>query len=155
SKGVSEGAAKARLGRAFRLREITYRPLRALPYEKAKIDWDTGRVTLRRLAGDLFTPTLSEAEFFAYFLPCHESDDAKSTAQAASRGGDSTRGAPGARTANVMPPDEAEGYTLLWEAAAEISRTTGQSLKRNWLHLMDSFWRGCLAPDGLTYFYPG
>ncbi len=55
---------------------------------------------------------------------------------------------------HVRPPGEAEGYTLLWDAAAEMSRANGQSLARNWLRLMDAFWRGDLAPDGLTYFYP-
>jgi hypothetical protein len=52
------------------------------------------------------------------------------------------------------PPDEAEGHTLLWDAAAEMSRANGESLERNWLRLMDAFWRGDLASDGLTYFYP-
>ena len=55
---------------------------------------------------------------------------------------------------NVMPPDEAQGYTLLWDAAAEMSRANGQPLGRNWLRLIDAFWSGNFAPDGLTYFYP-
>jgi hypothetical protein len=50
--------------------------------------------------------------------------------------------------------DKAERYTLLWDAAAEMSRANGQSVERNWLHLMDAFWCGALAPAGLTYFYP-
>jgi hypothetical protein len=60
------------------------------------------------------------------------------------------------RHRNVMPADEAEGHTLLWDAAAEISRNNGRSLERNWLRLMDAFWRGELSSDGrLVYFYPG
>jgi hypothetical protein len=56
---------------------------------------------------------------------------------------------------HVMSPDEAERYTLLWDAADEMSRANGQPPERNWLGLMDSFWSGDLASDGLTYFYPG
>ncbi len=56
---------------------------------------------------------------------------------------------------HVMPPDEAEGYTLLWDAADEMPRANGQPPERNWLRLMDAFWRGDLAPNGLTYFCPG
>jgi hypothetical protein len=50
---------------------------------------------------------------------------------------------------------EAEGHALLWDVAAEMSRATGWPPERNWLRLMDAFWSGDLAPDGLTYFYPG
>ena len=56
--------------------------------------------------------------------------------------------------AHLMPPDEAERYTLLWDAAGEMARSNKQPVERNWLHLIDAFWRGDLAPDGLTYFYP-
>jgi hypothetical protein len=55
----------------------------------------------------------------------------------------------------VMPPDEAEEYTLLWDAAAEMSRANVQSVERNWLRLMDAVWRGDLARDArLTFFSP-
>jgi hypothetical protein len=53
-----------------------------------------------------------------------------------------------------MPSDEAERYTLLWDAAAEMACSNEQLLERNWLRLIDAFWRGDLASDGLTYFYP-
>src|SRR5271165_5167906 len=56
-------------------------------------------------------------------------------------------------SAHVMPSDEAERYSLLWDAAAEMTRSNEQSRERNWLRLMDAFWRGDLAPSGLTYFY--
>ena len=59
------------------------------------------------------------------------------------------------RHRNVMPADEAEGHTLLWDAAAEMSRTNGRSLEWSWLCLMDAFWCGDLSPDGLIYFYHG
>jgi hypothetical protein len=59
------------------------------------------------------------------------------------------------RHRNVMPADKADGYTLLWDAAAKMSRANGRSLEWNWLRLMDAFWRGDLSPDGLIYFYPG
>jgi hypothetical protein len=56
---------------------------------------------------------------------------------------------------DVMPPDEADGYTLLWDAAAQMSRANGRSLERNWLRLMDAFWRSDLSREGLIYVYPG
>jgi hypothetical protein len=55
----------------------------------------------------------------------------------------------------LMPAETAEGYTLLWDAATELSRANGRSREWNWLRLMDAFWRGNLSPDGLIYFYPG
>lgn len=54
----------------------------------------------------------------------------------------------------VMAPDEADKYTLLWDAAREMSRNNEHDVEWNWLRLMDAFWRGDLAPDGLMYFYP-
>ena len=59
------------------------------------------------------------------------------------------------RHRDVMPADKAEAYTLLWDAATQMSRANGRSRKWNWLRLMDAFWRGDLSPDGLIYFYPG
>src|SRR4029077_1270821 len=59
------------------------------------------------------------------------------------------------RHRNVMPADEAEGHTLLWDAAAEMSRTSGRRPEWSWIRLMDAFWRGDLSPDGLIYFYHG
>jgi len=59
------------------------------------------------------------------------------------------------RRRDVMPADEAEEYTLLWDAAAEMSRNNGHGLNRNWLRLMDAFWRGELASAGLVHFYRG
>jgi len=90
SRGIPEEEAKARLGKAFRLREVvTYKPLRALPYEDAKIDWVTGRVTLRGLSQNPFTPTLTEAEFLSNFLLSTDSPSASTTTQAAIRDGQS------------------------------------------------------------------
>jgi hypothetical protein len=53
-----------------------------------------------------------------------------------------------------MAPDEADKYTLLWDAAREMSRNNERDVEWNWLKLLDAFWRGDLAPDGLMYFYP-
>jgi hypothetical protein len=54
----------------------------------------------------------------------------------------------------VMPPDEAEQYTLLWDAAAKMARANGYSVERNWLSVMDAFWRHEFASSGIIYFYP-
>ena len=54
----------------------------------------------------------------------------------------------------VMAPDEADKYTLLWDGAAEMSRKNERSVEWNWLRLMDAFWRGDLARNGLVHFYP-
>jgi hypothetical protein len=59
------------------------------------------------------------------------------------------------RHRDVMPADKAEGYTLLWDAATEMSGANGRSREWNWLRLMDAFWRGDLSPDGLVHFYRG
>jgi len=59
------------------------------------------------------------------------------------------------RHRDVMPADKADGYTLLWDAAAQMSRANRRSLERNWLRIMDAFWRGDLSPDGLVHFYRG
>jgi hypothetical protein len=58
------------------------------------------------------------------------------------------------RHGEVMAPDETDKYTLLWDAARETSRNNERGVEWNWLRLMDAFWRGDLAPDGLTCFYP-
>jgi hypothetical protein len=54
----------------------------------------------------------------------------------------------------VMAPDDADKYTLLWDAAAEMSRNNERGVEWNWLRLMDAFWRGDLARSGLVHFYP-
>jgi hypothetical protein len=59
------------------------------------------------------------------------------------------------RHRDVMPADKADGYTLLWDAAAQMSRANGRGLEWNWLRLMDAFWRGDLSPHGLVHFYRG
>jgi hypothetical protein len=59
-----------------------------------------------------------------------------------------------ARRRDIMAPDEAKRYTLLWDAAAMRSRNNGHSVEWNWLRLMDRFWEGELSPKGLSYFYP-
>ena len=56
---------------------------------------------------------------------------------------------------DIMSPDEAQRCTLLWDLAAERSRSNGRSVEWNWLRLMDRFWEGDLSPNGLVYFYPG
>ena len=53
----------------------------------------------------------------------------------------------------VMTPDEADKYTLLWDGAAEMSRKNKRGVEWNWLRLMDAFWRGDLARNGLVHFY--
>jgi hypothetical protein len=60
----------------------------------------------------------------------------------------------GRHRGEVMAPDEADKYTLLWDAAREMSRNNERDVEWNWLKLLDAFWRGDLAPDGLMYFYP-
>jgi hypothetical protein len=52
-----------------------------------------------------------------------------------------------------MPPDEAEKYIMLWDAAAVMSEKNREAVKRNWLRIMDAFWSGRLSPDGLVQFY--
>lgn len=66
---MPEDQARARIDKAFRLREIRYQPEYAVPYEDSRIDWASGRVVLRRLPRQPFTPTLSAAEFFQHFMP--------------------------------------------------------------------------------------
>jgi hypothetical protein len=93
SQGMPEADAAACLGKAFRLREITYQPQFAFSYEDAKIDWDTGRVRLSRGSRNPFTPTLTAAEFLSHFLPSSGRPDASTTAQAALRACDSAQAA--------------------------------------------------------------
>jgi hypothetical protein len=66
---MPEDRARARIDKAFRFREIRYQPEYAVAYEDARIDWASGRVVLRRLPRQPFTPTLSAAEFFQHFMP--------------------------------------------------------------------------------------
>ena len=56
---------------------------------------------------------------------------------------------------DVMGPDEVDKYTLLWDAAREMSRNNGRDIEWNWLRLIDAFWRGDLARAGLVHFYRG
>jgi hypothetical protein len=68
ARTMPEDEARARLDKLFRLRgKSIYAPKYAVSYEDAKIDWATGRVTLRRLPRQPFTPTLTAAEHFALF----------------------------------------------------------------------------------------
>jgi hypothetical protein len=60
-----------------------------------------------------------------------------------------------ARRRDIMAPDEASPYTLLWDAAAIQSRSNGHSLEWNWLRLMDRFWGSVPSPNGLIYFFSG
>jgi hypothetical protein len=60
--------ARSRIDKAFRFREIEYEPRYTVPYNGARIDWETGRVILPRLPRQSFTPTLSAAEFFLHFM---------------------------------------------------------------------------------------
>jgi hypothetical protein len=64
---MPEEEAKARVGKAFRLREIIYRPLYAVPYEDAVIDYDTGKVFLRKPVKKIFIPTQTAEEFVNHF----------------------------------------------------------------------------------------
>jgi hypothetical protein len=67
-QGVAEDEAKVRLAKTFRLRgRSIYSPKYAVSYEEAKIDWKSGRVVLRRLPRQPFTPTLTVAEHFVLF----------------------------------------------------------------------------------------
>jgi hypothetical protein len=56
---------------------------------------------------------------------------------------------------DIMAPDEAKQYSLLWDVATMGLRSNGHSLEWNWLRLMDRFWTGELSPTGLVYFFPG
>jgi hypothetical protein len=60
-----------------------------------------------------------------------------------------------ARRRDIMAPDEARPYTLLWDVAAVRARSNGRSVEWNWLRLLDRFWAGELSPNGLVYFFPG
>ena len=53
----------------------------------------------------------------------------------------------------VMAPDEADKYTLLWDGAAEMSRKNKRGVEWNWLRMMDGFWRGDLARNGFVHFH--
>jgi hypothetical protein len=65
---MPEEQAKARLYRAFSLSgRSMYSPKFAVSYEGCLIDFDTGRVTLRRLPRQPFTPIRTAAEFFEHF----------------------------------------------------------------------------------------
>jgi hypothetical protein len=55
----------------------------------------------------------------------------------------------------IMSPDKAASCTLLWNAAAEMSRSNGRGAEWNRLQLMDARWSGHLSAAGLIYFYPG
>ncbi len=66
---MPEDQASARIGRAFRLKEIIYQPDYAFPYHDARIDWATGVVILRRAPRQPFMPTLGASEFFRHLMP--------------------------------------------------------------------------------------
>jgi hypothetical protein len=52
-----------------------------------------------------------------------------------------------------MTSDKFESCILLWDAAADLSRANRNPIERNWLIVMDAFWRCDLAPEGLVYFF--
>jgi hypothetical protein len=64
---MPEDEAKARLSKAFRLREIRCQPLYAVSYEDALIDFNTGKVFLPKPVKKTFMPTLTATEFGAHF----------------------------------------------------------------------------------------
>jgi hypothetical protein len=65
---MPEDEAKARLDKLFRFRgRSIYSPKYAVSYEDAAIDFATGRVVLRRLPRQSFTPTLTAAAHYALF----------------------------------------------------------------------------------------
>jgi hypothetical protein len=69
---IPEDRARARIEKAFRFREIRYQPEYAVEYHDARIDWQSGTVTLRRLPRQPFVPTLTAAEFFRNFMSGHD-----------------------------------------------------------------------------------
>ena len=73
-QGVAEDEAKARLRKLFALEgRGVYSPKFAVSYEDAAIHWETGRVVLRRLPRQSFTPTLPAATHYALFPPTGDS----------------------------------------------------------------------------------
>jgi hypothetical protein len=66
---MPEERARARIEKAFRLREIDYHPQYVVPYDGAWVDWDSGQVILPKVPRQPFTPTLTAADFFGHFMP--------------------------------------------------------------------------------------
>jgi hypothetical protein len=85
-QGIAEDEAKARLGKLFALQgQRIYNRKFVFSYEDASIDWETGRVVLRRWLRHeaprrlprqprhFFTPTLTAAAHYALFPPTGDS----------------------------------------------------------------------------------
>jgi hypothetical protein len=51
----------------------------------------------------------------------------------------------------TTPTQSFDQYTLLWDAADEVARTSSHNPEWHWLRFMDAFWRGQLS---LTHFSP-
>ena len=66
---MPEERARARIEKAFRLKEIIYQPNFAFYYHDARIDWTTGLVLLSRGSRKPFMPTLTTGEFVRHFMP--------------------------------------------------------------------------------------
>jgi hypothetical protein len=111
---MPEERARARIDKAFRLREISYHPKYAVSYDDARIDWVSGRVILSRLPRQPFTPTLTAAEFFAHFMPSRTSTPPVVTPQAPSA---PKRGGPSPRPGN-RPPSREKPF---WPAARAVA----------------------------------
>jgi hypothetical protein len=80
-QGMSEEEAKQRLRKLFTFKgHSLYTPKYAVSYEDAVIYWDTGKVTLRRLPRQPFTPFVTAAVHCAHFPP--PSDPPRRTAAA-------------------------------------------------------------------------
>jgi hypothetical protein len=66
---MPEERARARVEKAFRLKEIIYQPDFAFYYHDARIDWTTGLVLLSRGSRKPFMPTLTTGKFVRHFMP--------------------------------------------------------------------------------------
>jgi len=81
-QGMSEDQAKTRLTKLFEFRgKSIYSPKYAVSYEGAVIDFVTGRVVLRRLPRQSFTPTLPPAVHFTLFPSSRSAPDLTDAAQ--------------------------------------------------------------------------
>jgi hypothetical protein len=82
-QGIAEDKAKALLSNVFSFRGRTiYSPKYAVHYDRAAIDFATGRVTLHRLPRQSFVPTLTAAQHYKLFPVCDVGDPARQAASA-------------------------------------------------------------------------
>jgi len=66
---MPEERARARIEKAFRLKEIIYQPDFAFYYHDARIDWTTGLALLSRGSRKPFMPTPNDGGIRRHFMP--------------------------------------------------------------------------------------